>query len=506
MFPIDWLSASGHRLSTGEPNSSGLLRVLSPGTQAEVPIFDSTGASISQPVELDASGRTTVYVDGPVDLSFEDFSGAAVQTMPYGDVHGADGVLVESAAFTGTLASGSQGAGGRTYLDVVLARALTSFGGTDFQYQESSSAVNMPVRTWMTGVQLNVKGFGAKGDNLQIDTSFLQLALNRCAALGGGRVYFPPGTYLTDAALTVPAKVAIVGAGSAVSIIKGTNSGQNGLTLSSAGTGNNLIQGIQITHLTTSTGFGVSCVSTNFISLIDVTVGAQYANGARMDGCNDTVIRDCSLACISNAANRGILYTTSGDRHHLANVSFAALLGICVECATGNSGIALFGCQFLTGAVGVKVTSSDNDDLIRVVACEGLANNMSAGFSEGTSGQARALFQVGNMIDGYAQDLTSGGTHTLDPFLRGRYIRLRGTTTGSAYAISSPVQNANTRDFDFTVEFFNNAGGAVTGWTLPANMRVSAIVPVADLAKTAVTFRWDSAALVYRETARAQTT
>lgn len=48
-------------------------------------------------------------------------------------------------------------------------------------------------------VTLNVKDYGAAGDGKNKDTQALQLTIERCAVLGGGKVVVPAGDYLTGA-------------------------------------------------------------------------------------------------------------------------------------------------------------------------------------------------------------------------------------------------------------------------------------------------------------------
>ena len=43
----------------------------------------------------------------------------------------------------------------------------------------------------------NVKDFGALGDNKNLDTKFIQEAINECSKSGGGTVIFPSGIYLS---------------------------------------------------------------------------------------------------------------------------------------------------------------------------------------------------------------------------------------------------------------------------------------------------------------------
>ena len=50
-----------------------------------------------------------------------------------------------------------------------------------------------------TGLRLDPREFGAKGDGTTKDTQALQMALDRCAVLGGGQVVVPAGVYLTGA-------------------------------------------------------------------------------------------------------------------------------------------------------------------------------------------------------------------------------------------------------------------------------------------------------------------
>jgi hypothetical protein len=44
---------------------------------------------------------------------------------------------------------------------------------------------------------ISVRDFGAKGDGITSDTGAIQAAIDACTNMGGGRVYLPPGNYLT---------------------------------------------------------------------------------------------------------------------------------------------------------------------------------------------------------------------------------------------------------------------------------------------------------------------
>lgn len=67
----------------------------------------------------------------------------------------------------------------------------------------------------------DVESYGAVGDNSTNDTVAIQAAIT-AAAVEGGTVYFPPGTYIITSALTIYTGVSLLGAGSEASVIRQT--------------------------------------------------------------------------------------------------------------------------------------------------------------------------------------------------------------------------------------------------------------------------------------------
>lgn len=75
----------------------------------------------------------------------------------------------------------------------------------------------------------NVASFGARGDGVTDDTAAIQAAINACVAAGGGIVSFPPGIYVTSAALVIPGNnVRLQGAGA---VAGNTNAARWGATI-----------------------------------------------------------------------------------------------------------------------------------------------------------------------------------------------------------------------------------------------------------------------------------
>ena len=78
----------------------------------------------------------------------------------------------------------------------------------------------------IASVVFNVKDYEAVGDGTTDDTDAVQAAITACIVAGGGTVYFPPGTYLLTATLSIPApdvnskNVNLLGAGAAASTLK----------------------------------------------------------------------------------------------------------------------------------------------------------------------------------------------------------------------------------------------------------------------------------------------
>jgi hypothetical protein len=79
------------------------------------------------------------------------------------------------------------------------------------------------------GAVYNVLAYGATGDGATDDTAAIQAAID-AAAVAGGTVYFPPGTYLCTVTATTRA-VHFQGAGSFVSKLEAVNAGEYAITL-----------------------------------------------------------------------------------------------------------------------------------------------------------------------------------------------------------------------------------------------------------------------------------
>jgi hypothetical protein len=250
--PITWLAVSG-----ASANASGYASCKVPGTQTDATVYaDADGTALSQPVDLDSSGRATIYTTSVVDLYLYDEDGTLTQTIERANAVHAGTVDVENAGFTGVNDAGQTVAEGLVSLDDVLTTGHTSTNGTDFKYMAATGATERDMYAVMRERGVSVKDYGAAGDGLTIDTTAFTSAIAVLKAAGGGVLVVPPGTYLVDAALTIDfSGLLVLGNGFNVSIIK-----SNSTTLdifSVTGAYNFDVENVHLTASSASTGAGI---------------------------------------------------------------------------------------------------------------------------------------------------------------------------------------------------------------------------------------------------------
>lgn len=487
---LTWLASAGARTSAGDPVASGFAWFYEVGggtTQTSV-YTDVDGTVIaSQPVTLDAAGRATIYTIGPARVLIQDATGADVSDLDEANVTRVEAVQVDNASWSGD------------WLSDVLTALGTSTGGTDGQYKESSGATARTIKSKFAEIWISVKDFGAKGDGLTVDTTAIQAALNRVAALGGGTVYFPPGTYIIDQLLSnTVTGVSLKGAGSQVSILKGTNTtlgllaftGSNGFSMAD----------MRLTNATTSTGKALSLTTCSKVLLTDLLVDGYYTGIYSSN--TDTLTL---IACTS------------------VSPSAASTAGRPLKLDSSTSTVRIFGGEYVgpaSGGYDLEVVSFI-DTLVSTGAyypsqislgnggrgVSFIGNNIAFGFVFGGSAMPDNFCQVGNGPDGNIGSLVSGATFT--PSLGfGWNVTIDATSTGSAYTVNVPTPAPSTTGEGtfMTLTFRCHAGAPITGWGVAAGYHLSAGPSTVDGNRTTYLLHWDTAGSVWREVSRSVTT
>ncbi len=493
---LSWLAVSGACGPTGDPVSSGFAWFYEPGggTTAAVVYTDVDATAVAtQPVALDEAGRATVYTINPVRIVIQDTSYADVTDKDQANVQRAEAVQIDNGNFEGN------------YLDFVLDAIGESTGGTDAMYLESAGATARTIKAKFSELSVSVKDFGAAGDGLAIDTTAIQAAINRVAFLGGGEVYFPPGTYLVDLGLTCSTDgVSFRGAGRAVSILKTTSGTLSMLTLT--GCDGFYIRDLQVLMSTSSSGTGIVLTTCTDAAIERVYVNGFYVAMA-MTTCSRITVDSGRLRSPSAAAAAGrslTLTDTTGVtvRGTLLDCFGAASYNVELLGSTGT--VSFFGSFFTPTGTSVRFDAGLTGARFTFVGNSFGTTN----FSFGGATMPIAFYQRFNGIDGYAEVLLSGATFTPN-LAKGWTFFVDCTTTGVANVVAVPTPPPSASDYGVYIDivYYAHAGGALTaGSGLAAGYHVSTAASLTDTNRTSWRFWWDPAASVWRECSRSVTT
>jgi hypothetical protein len=235
---IGWLANAGSKKADGTANAGGKIYFYAPDSGTTlVPVYQDEDkvAQHSSPVVLDGFGCASVWTDRIVRMDIFDADGNEIVSLDRANSDTAKQVEVENDRFTGTLSTGSQGAGGRTQLNAVLTLLGESAGGMDGKFLDSTGGAERTYVEVIGEMRLSVKDRKAKGDGSTDDTAAIREAIAVMKSRGGGTLYFPRGTYLVNNELPVDFSGLIVkGDGPISSVITSTVTNK-GLIVASGG-------------------------------------------------------------------------------------------------------------------------------------------------------------------------------------------------------------------------------------------------------------------------------
>ena len=172
---------------------------------------NSTGADIP----LDANGGAVVYVAEYVRVEVYASTangGGLVRSFVAGARE--DAVEVQSVSFTGTdYETAETGANKPVPLSTVHDRWFDSAQALDWKVSVNGVSTTLVNAVAGSSLFVNVKSpqFGAEGDGTTDDTAAINAAIVYANSLGGGVVYFPPGTYRISSTISLLEDVSMLG-------------------------------------------------------------------------------------------------------------------------------------------------------------------------------------------------------------------------------------------------------------------------------------------------------
>ncbi|MEU3986082.1 glycosyl hydrolase family 28-related protein [Streptomyces sp. NPDC026672] len=356
-----------------------------------------------------------------------------------------------SQIYSGTGApSAVLGVAGDYYIDTTPG-AVQIYGPRSSTAWPSTPIVLQGLTGW-----LNVRLMGAKGDGTTDDTAAIQAAID-LAAVAGGVVYFPSGTYVLSDALVLQSGVSLRGDGATASVLTQTSTTDN--VLSGVD-----VQQISVTSLGidgpgTGSGSGIhltvsSSPNTPYLTLEDLRITGMGAEGISAElpivsAIRRTVVEDCGTWGFD------LFGQTSGGQPP----GTSCVLESCYANGCGSGGFNLFklayctltGCAADGNPIGYLM---DTAYAVTMTGC-GAEGNTTAGvrISGGYGATLNGLFVYNNLgigihVTGSAHivslshvvDVTPGGTAT--KFIQvdaGSYATILGMSNTTANALNGSV-------------------------------------------------------------------
>lgn len=214
------------------------------------------------------------------------------------------------------------GIAGLTAGDLLYFLTATTFArlpkGTALQRLRMNLAATAPV--WTAPQFFDVKEYGAVGDGVANDTAAVQAAITAAAAVKG-TVFFPAGTYLINAALTLSATgVTFMGVGSYASIIKRANATNLAMFTLTGAVGARFIDlGLDLNGATNATnGYGIYMdaqshnVAVERCQLYNADGFAVFVFGGPTGRVNNLRIIDCDISHVAGATHDLLSFISQG--------------------------------------------------------------------------------------------------------------------------------------------------------------------------------------------------
>lgn len=483
----------------GASAASGFVFFYQPGTLTPVSVYSNDAAStvVTQPVRLDANGRTSapLYLKAPARCIIQNSGGATLV-----DIERIDGDRAELVALANPSWPSS------TSENAAWTALATSLGGTDGNFKAAGTGSIARSIQSKVSEAISVKDFGAKGDGVTDDTGAFVSAIAYATSIGGATIRVPAGTYLVASTLAIAASnIQLSGDGQTASIIKNTSS--TGIAISLSAVANVSFTDLSIANSATSTAAAISITgASSIISLTRCTITGHRIGISQPSGTLPTGVVfsgglslvGCSITCDGNAAASAVNAVNAVVSGFITTLSVGGGSAAVVSVTAGA--VVLYSCSLL-GGVGVSTTSASawlygnrsNGAIYSTSTGAAIISGMSSGTLPLAQipGVAFLNPDQGSWGDtGPVKTQSIGTTSAYVPDnTKYRCHRVIGTAAGITITISNPSTVQPSGGSRFSILFTNTSGGAVT-WAFGATYRVAAVAPATGFG-IGVTFVYD---------------
>ncbi len=215
------------------------------------------------------------------------------------------------------------------------------------------------------------QSYGAVGNGTANDTTAIQAAINACAAAGGGIVYFPRGTYLISATLTVPSFVCLQGVGGAYrSPEYGIDpSGVTSSIKHAAGSSFAMIRNSDTTN-------GNSSMEIRGLRFIQGLGGEETGDATIIDWnkVRRSLISDCYFQGWATTSRKGLVIANGSEHNFVFRSQFE---GCGIHLLNVSNRIVIQGCEI--GAGGIRVVGGFDN---MILDCDLYTDGISGSFPQ----------------------------------------------------------------------------------------------------------------------------
>jgi hypothetical protein len=506
-----WVASYGSQLA------SGRVYFYAPGTTTPVTVYQDDAATVvvTQPVSLDATGRTTVPVYATAPMRAVLFNSAGSQVA---DIERIDGDRAELVALVNSSWPGYSS------VQAALTALATSMGTTNGLVKVTGSGAVPRTLQSKLSESPSIVDFGADPTGVADSYSAITSAIVAANALGGRTVLIPAGTYNTSNTLVMRAGVSLKGDGGTISVIRNTNA--TAACISATTLDSTVLEDFGITHSSVSTAQGVLLTGCRFsvlsrllinnhrtcISSTDTAItnsfGHRYTsnylthdgdaaainirlNGTTAGSCGSHLVADNILAAgagggthitVTGALEQiSLLMNRSGNPDGLGQ----ATTGVSIPVGFSGGGVTMVGNSMGVSGNGLDIAAT-LPNVVDFGNSWGTVSDTSTHLNSLVAGARGSSVTLPFGAYTTTQTLAVNGSPTMTP-LHGDTFAV---TASAAITVTIPAWSASaaTTGSLLSIMCINASGGAVT-WTFNAAYNLSAAVNPASGSRTTVNFR-----------------